>query len=85
MTFCIAVFRSRTQVMEFIEYMQSGGIDCAAINTPVEARIGCGISARFPAVYLNYAKNVVEKLRLNTFRGFFTVNRGIGGVSVRRF
>ncbi len=50
MTFCIAVFRSRTQVMEFIEYMQSRGIDSSAINTPAEAHVGCGISAKFPKI-----------------------------------
>ena len=40
MAFCLAVFRSRTQVMEFVEYMQSRGIDSRAVNTPAEAHVG---------------------------------------------
>ncbi len=73
MGFCIAVFRSRTQVMEFIEYFQSGGIDARAVNTPAEAKIGCGISARFPKIYLPYAASAVNKLNLNTFTGFYEI------------
>ena len=84
MTFCIAVFRSRTQVMEFIEYMQSHGIDCGAVNTPAEAHVGCGISARFPQVYANYAKETVLKLKLRSFSGFYSITRNANRTSVRR-
>ena len=73
MAFCLAVFRSRTQVMEFVEYMQSRGIDSRAVNTPAEAHVGCGISARFPQFYLNYAKEVVQKLMLTSFAGFYEI------------
>lgn len=84
MTFCIAVFRSRTQVMEFIEYMQSRGIDSSAINTPAEAHVGCGISAKFPKIYLNYAKEVVRRLSLVSLTGFYELKINGGRTSVRR-
>ena len=84
MAFCLAVFRSRTQVMEFVEYMQSRGIDSRAVNTPAEAHVGCGISARFPKIYLNYAKEVIQKLGLNTFAGFYIISVNGGRTSVRR-
>lgn len=84
MAFCLAVFRSRTQVMEFVEYMQSRGIDSRAVNTPAEAHVGCGISARFPTVYLNYAKEVVQKLRFTAFSGFYIISANGGRMSVRR-
>ena len=81
MAFCLAVFRSRTQVMEFVEYMQSRGIDSRAVNTPAEAHVGCGISARFPQFYLNYAKEVVQKLMLTSFAGFYVVSVNGGRTS----
>ena len=84
MAFCLAVFRSRTQVMELVEYMQSRGIDSRAVNTPAEAHVGCGISARFPKIYLNYAKEVIQKLGLNTFAGFYIISVNGGRTSVRR-
>lgn len=84
MTFCLAVFRSGTQVMEFAEYMQSHGIGCRIVNTPPEAHVGCGTSAAFPTTYLNYARQTVAKLRLNSFSGFYSFVAAGGRKSIRR-
>lgn len=70
--------------MEFVEYLQSRGIDSRAVNTPAEAHVGCGISARFPKIYLNYAKEVIQKLGFNTFAGFYIISVNGGRTSVRR-
>ena len=78
--YCIAVFRSRTQVMEFIDAMRRAGIACYSVNTPSEARIGCGISAKFSVAYLKKAENVILQNRLGSFRGFFLIDRSVGGV-----
>ena len=75
MLFCIAVFNSRTHTLGFIEYMRSRGIDCNAINTPAEAHIGCGISAKFPIEYFNFARQVISALSLNSFRGFYSIRK----------
>ena len=75
MIFCLAVFNSRTHTIGFIEYMRSKGIDCTAVNTPSEANIGCGISARLPIEHLSFASHVVSALSLTSFRGFFSVRK----------
>ncbi|MBQ7642609.1 MAG: DUF3343 domain-containing protein [Clostridia bacterium] len=75
MFFCIAVFRSRTQVLEFIDYMTAAGIYASAVNTPVEAHIGCGISAKFYAAHIGYAKEVVARKGIGGFVGFYRIER----------
>ncbi len=75
MVYCIAVFRSRTHTAGFIKYMRAHGVDCVAINTPIEANAGCGISAKFPIGYTALAKQVVSALSLTSFRGFFSVRK----------
>ncbi len=78
--YCIAVFRSRTQVMGFIDAMRRAGIACHSVNTPSEARVGCGISAGFSVAYLKKAENVILKNRFDSFRGFFLIDRSAGTV-----
>lgn len=75
MIFCLAVFNSRTHTVGFIEYMRSKGIDCRAVNTPTEAHVGCGISARLPMEYLSIARHVISALSLTSFRGFFSIRK----------
>ena len=74
MRYVLAVFRSRTQVMEFRDYMKTGGVDCRIMNTPAEAHVGCGICAAFPYSYLAYAKTVVRYYSLN-LTGFYSFSR----------
>ena len=64
MRYCIAVFASRTQVYEFADILLSGGINARVINTPAEARIGCGVSAKFPYINYPYAKGIAKSFRL---------------------
>ncbi len=73
MDLCIAIFRSRTQVYEFIDFMTNAGIACSAINTPTEAHIGCGISARFYCGHRGYAREIIMRRNLNTFVGFYHI------------
>ena len=75
MFFCLAVFNSRTHTVGFIEYMRSKGIDCKAVNTPTEANIGCGISAKMPIEYISLARHVISALSLTSFRGFFSIRK----------
>ncbi|MBQ7373192.1 MAG: DUF3343 domain-containing protein [Clostridia bacterium] len=75
MIFCLAVFNSRSHTVGFIDYMRSKGIDCKAVNTPIEAHIGCGISAKFPVGQLSFARHVVSALSLTSFRGFFSIRK----------
>ena len=75
MDFYLAVFRSRTQVLEFIDGMKANGINCVAVNTPSQAHVGCGISAKFNPSYIPYARKVIFADGLNTFYGFYRVEQ----------
>lgn len=82
MKYVIAVFASRTQVYEFVEILLGGGINAGVINTPAEAHIGCGVSAKFPHVNLPYASSVAK--RLPSFRGFYLAERTGRGLRITR-
>ena len=72
---CLAIFRSRTQTVGFIQYMRSQGIEIKAINTPAEAKIGCGISACFSVSQVAFARQVISALGLTSFRGFYIIQK----------
>ena len=81
---CIAVFKSRTQVMAFIESMNLSGVACKMVSTPKEARVGCGTSAEFPLSKLNLAKSIVQRGGFSSFNGFFLLEkRGTHTTTVR--
>ena len=72
MIFCIAVFRSRTHTMEFIDKMIRAGVSCRPVNTPASARIGCGISAEFSCVYKTVAERIIRNSQ-TSFVGFYKI------------
>ena len=72
---CVAVFKSRTQVMSFVEFMKSQGVQFKLIATPKEAHVGCGVSAEFPQIKLNLAKHVVNSIGFSAFVGFFLIEK----------
>ena len=72
---CVAVFKSRTQVMSFVEFLNSQGVFCKLIATPKEAHVGCGVSAEFSLNKLNVAKKVVYSVGFSAFAGFFLIEK----------
>ncbi|HBF86329.1 MAG TPA: hypothetical protein DDW54_01465 [Clostridiales bacterium] len=84
MNYVLAVFRSRTQVLEFTDYMKAGGVDCKVINTPTEAHVGCGICAAFPYRYLAYARTVVKYYSLFSLTGFYSYSTERGRTAVMK-
>ena len=81
---CIAVFKSRTQVMLFVEIMNNYGVPCKIISTPKEAHVGCGVSAEFSLDKLNQAKIIVNNVGISSFNGFFLIEkRGSHTTTVR--
>lgn len=75
MKICVAVFRSRTETYKFIEYMQSFNVPCVAISTPKEARVGCGISAKFPYSKLDFVNKIIGNGGFNAFKGIFIIQK----------
>ncbi|MBP5308789.1 MAG: DUF3343 domain-containing protein [Clostridia bacterium] len=84
MNVILAVFRSRTQTRIFAEAMREHGAVCSVIQTPPEARIGCGISARFYSTDKPRAERVIRQYRLTSFNGFYETMRITGRTTVRK-
>ncbi len=85
MRVCIAVFRSRTQVIEFIDYMQQIGVSATLVSTPKEAKLGCGTSAKIPISKMKEAQFIINKYRLNAFYGFFVITKNGNRTTTVRF
>lgn len=66
----LAVFRSRAQTLDYISALRSGGVPAAAVNTPKEAGVGCGISAKFDSRFLDRARFYLTKKQYSSFAGF---------------
>ena len=65
----LAVFRSRSQTLDFISVLKAGGVPAQAVNTPREAGVGCGISAKFEEPFLNRVRYHLDKKRYSSFSG----------------
>ncbi len=76
----VAVFRSRTDVLSFIDDMRTNGQYASAISTPKEAKIGCGISAEITYAGIFTAKKLINKNRYNSFYAIILIDKN----SVRR-
>ncbi len=72
---CVVVFKSRTQVMYFIDIMNKNGHTAKSVSTPKEARIGCGISAEIKLSSLTYAYNVIKRVGFSSFYGVFIIEK----------
>ena len=81
---CVAVFKSRTQVLSFIDVLNNYGIFAKTISTPKEAHIGCGISAEFALRQLNIAKRIIQTQKYSSFYGFFLIEKNSNRTSVVR-
>ena len=84
MTLILAIFRSRTQTMRFVDEMRRRGVRCDAVPTPLEARVGCGLSAKFSPCDLPMARAIINYYRLNVFLGFYELKRIAGGTVVKK-
>lgn len=69
----LAVFRSRTQTLGFAEELKRYGVPVQIVSTPKQARIGCGLSCKFPYSSLPKARGLIGKGGYSSFAGFFTV------------
>ncbi len=72
----LAVFRSRAQTLVFLEVLSKSGVPASAVNTPKEAGIGCGISAKFDERFFLRAQALLKRKNYSAFVGFM---KGVGG------
>jgi len=69
----IAVFRSRTETLNFASILRSYKINCIIINTPRVINVACGISVKFSKVDEAVARQIISRRGFATFGGFFNV------------
>ena len=80
----LAVFRSRTDVLSFIDTLRKLGVYAIAVQTPSEAKIGCGISAEFSIIGKSIAIGLINSGNFSSFYGFFEVERKGKSITVKR-
>ena len=67
----LAVFRSRSHSLDYMQRLSVYGITATAVPTPKEARIGCGLCVRFDARYFVRAQAVLKVGGYSSFKGFY--------------
>lgn len=77
----LAVFRSRAQTMDFVLRLQRRGVAVQTVNTPKEAQVGCGLSAKFDFSALPQARMVLRGGRYSAFVGFLRMENRFGSVA----
>ena len=78
----LAVFRSRSQSLDFAEKLTSYGIYAQTVAAPKEAKIGCGLCVRFqPRDYMR-AKAILRLGKYTTFKGFYKMDYVGGQISI---
>lgn len=69
----LAVFRSRTQSMEFYNALKGHGITAQLVSAPKQANVGCALACKIPYSALPKAKGLLLIKKYSTFVGFFKV------------
>ena len=67
----LAVFRSRTHSLEYLERLRFYGVQANAAPTPKEAKIGCGLCVEFDVRYFARAQAILNVGRYTSFKGFY--------------
>ena len=75
----IAAFRSRSQTMRLFQLAKNNGINCAVINTPREASIGCGISVSYGPEDHRTMQNLVMRGGFNALIGYYRTEKTPNG------
>ncbi len=67
----LAVFRSRSQSLDFAEKLTSYGIYAQTVAAPKEAKIGCGLCVRFEERNFARVFAILKLGKYSTFKGFY--------------
>lgn len=76
--YILAIFSIRTSTMQFASLLQKNGIRSVVVETPKSASASCGISVRFPTIYLSQAKEILQRSGINNFVRFYYVTENLG-------
>ena len=78
MEYIVIAFRSRAHTVRFAEFLRQNGAYCQIVNTPKEAGVGCGLSARINVKDFPVARRAVAVTAYTSFAGFFLVKNARG-------
>ena len=78
----IAVFRSRSQSLDYADNLNKFGVVAETVSTPKEANVGCGLCVRFDARYFVRAHALLKRGRYSSFKGFYKVDYSTGKLAL---
>ncbi len=78
----LAVFRSRSQSLDYAERLHKYGVAATTAPAPKEARIGCGLCVRFDSRVFARAQAILKRGRYFSFKGFYRLEFVGGKISV---
>ena len=67
----LAVFRSRSQSIDYSIRLKKFGVPSETVAAPKEVKIGCGLCVRFEDRQFQRAKAVMRTGNYTTFKGFY--------------
>ena len=67
----LAVFRSKTETLNFASILRSYNVPCLIVNTPRTINVACGISVKFNSTFESEAKQIITRRSFSTFAGFY--------------
>ena len=70
----LAVFRSRTETLNFASLLRSYRVYCVIVNTPRSINVSCGISVKFNNIDRQKVEYVLSRRRFDTFAGIYEMN-----------
>ncbi len=78
----LAVFRSRSQSVDYANRLLSYGVRAETMSAPKEAKIGCGLCVRFAEEQFVRANAVLKTGKYSSFKGYYKTEFRGGGTSV---
>ena len=74
----IAVFRSRSQSLDYADALNKYGVQAETVSAPKEANIGCGLCVRFDGRSFVRANAILKRGRYASFKGFYKIDYSTG-------
>ncbi len=78
----VAVFRSRSQSLDYAARLQRYGVPCTTAPAPKEAKIGCGLCVRFDERLYARAHVLLKRGKYSSFKGYYKLDFVGGRISV---
>lgn len=78
----LAVFRSRSQSLDYAERLKNYGIPSVTVSAPKEVKIGCGLCVRFEERVFLRAQAILKIGKYSSFKGFYKIEFSGGRMQI---